>query len=270
MSLRYSLRTAALVSAFGIVLAATSALPAPPNAFRSPLTGSALSMEIIVDGKPLPEYAANGTTYVEALKVREHAVRLSNRTGERMAVALAVDGLNAIDARHTTSTQGRKWIVGPWDTITLSGWQTSSDTARRFVFTSEPGSYGAWLGRIDDLGVISAAFFREARRPDPINAPTTSAPPASLGGVARSARSAEPKDDRAATGIGEEMDHRVVLVEFDEQDTPAATISLRYEFRDALARLGVIPAGAKALDRRERAQGFAEPGFAPDPHRARR
>ena len=31
------------------------------------------------------------TTYVEALKGREFAIRLTNRTGERIAVALAVD-----------------------------------------------------------------------------------------------------------------------------------------------------------------------------------
>ena len=59
-------------------------------------------------------------------------------------------------------------------------------------------------------------------------------------------------------------------VDFDEEDTPASTLSLRYEYHDALVRLGVIPASGDALARRERARGFADPGFAPDPYRSRR
>jgi hypothetical protein len=75
---------------------------------------SAYSMEILVDGRPLAVYTAGETTYVEALKGREYAVRLTNRTGDRVAVALAVDGLNSIEARPTSSQDARKWILAPW------------------------------------------------------------------------------------------------------------------------------------------------------------
>jgi hypothetical protein len=239
-------------------------------------------MEVLVDGNPLAAYAKSGTTYVEALKGREYAVRLTNRTGERVAVALAVDGLNSIDARHTSSQDARKWILAPWETVTLSGWQTGSGTARRFVFTSEPKSYGAWLGRTSDLGVISAAFFRESRRRDEI-ATEPSVPQRQLerdaaddsAGQAPRAKAlgemkASAKDELAATGIGREVEHHVVRVDFDAEDVPASIVSVRYEYRDALVRLGVIPAADEELARRERAHGFAESGFAPDPFRSRR
>ena len=49
-------------------------------------------MEILVDGRPLAEHPARGTTYIEALRSQEYAVRLRNNTGRRIAVALAVDG----------------------------------------------------------------------------------------------------------------------------------------------------------------------------------
>jgi hypothetical protein len=239
-------------------------------------------MEVLVDGNPLAAYAKSGTTYVEALKGREYAVRLTNRTGERVAVALAVDGLNSIDARHTSSQDARKWILAPWETVTLSGWQTGSGTARRFVFTSEPKSYGAWLGRTNDLGVISAAFFREARRRDEIVAEPSVPQPLVQGGAEGDApgdarrqkalgeMKASPNDELAATGIGREVEHRVVRVDFDAEDAPASTVSVRYEYRDALVRLGVLPAADEELARRERARGFAESGFAPDPFRSRR
>jgi hypothetical protein len=285
MSPNQTLRIAglALVSALGLApLIAVSALPGQASECGRPMPVSTYSMEVLVDGRPLAVYNAGGTTYVEALKGREYAIRLTNHTGERVAAALAVDGLNSIDARHTSSQDARKWILAPWETVTLSGWQTGSGTARRFVFTSEPKSYGAWLGRTSDLGVISAAFFRESRRRDEIAAePSLPQQRPVEGGAEGDSANAAPrakalgemkasaKDQLAATGIGREIEHRVVRVEFDAEDVPASTVSVRYEYRDALVRLGVLPAVDEELARRERARGFADSGFAPDPFRSR-
>lgn len=261
----------------------------------------AYSLEILVDGRPLREYAARDRHYIEALEGREYSIRLTNHTSERVAVALSVDGLNTIDARVTSARDARKWILGPFATIVLDGWQTSGSTARRFFFTTEDESYGAWLGETRDLGLISAAFFREKRpRPVPIAEPFArrddrgagagrldapaaprdrSAPLKSQNEAgARSADSAPraemmppPSDDLAATGIGRELDHRVRRVPFDAQDSPVAVAELRYEYRDALVRLGVLPRrfarGRDPLQRRERARGFDDIEFAPDPYR---
>lgn len=47
-------------------------------------------------------------------------------------------------------------------------------------------------------------------------------------------------------------------------------MSIRYEFRPQLVRLGILPRAAEAdpLQRRERLRGF-EPGFSPEPPRHR-
>jgi hypothetical protein len=251
------------------------------------------TMEILIDGRPLAEYEARGRTYVEALAGREYSVRLTNHTGQRVAIALSVDGLNSIDAQTSSARDAAKWILGPYETITLDGWQTSSAAARRFYFTTEPDSYGAWLRETDNLGTIAAAVFRErVPKVAPIQrqsgaakprseaemrsgAPAPSAPPAAgrdAAGQAGAAAEASPvlSDELAATGIGREIDHRVERVRFDAEPAPAALLEVRYEYRDALVRLGVLPArcgvGMDALARRERARGF-EPGFAPDPYR---
>jgi hypothetical protein len=76
-----------------------------------------------------------------------------------------VDGLNTIDARHTNAAEARKWIIDPYQTITISGWQTSRTVARRFEFTTEEQSYAQALGQPSDLGVITAVYFRERVRP---------------------------------------------------------------------------------------------------------
>src|SRR5882762_9501983 len=134
----------------------------------------AFEMEILVDGRPLEEYVARGTTYVEALAGAEYEVRVHNPLPYRVAVALSVDGLNTIDARHTSAWNASKWVIEPYGTINISGWQMSSDRARRFYFTSERDSYGAKLGQTSNLGNISAVFFRELR---PIRVPITPPPP---------------------------------------------------------------------------------------------
>ena len=234
-------------------------------------------MEVLVDGKPLTEYAARGTTYIEALRGREYALRLTNLIDRRIAVALAVDGLNSIDAETTSATKASKWVLGPHETTTISGWQISSTDAHRFFFTTEEKSYGAWLDSTANLGVIEAVVFRE-RAPQPIigrwlGASAGKAPaPAEPGrrsaeGEADGAEKSAAADEFAATGIGRSVEHRVRRVHLDLEDRPAAELRLRYEYRQQLVHLGVLPSSEEeeALARRERASGFSGFSFAPDP-----
>jgi hypothetical protein len=219
---------------------------------------------------------------------------LCNRTGERVAIALSVDGLNSIDARTTSAEAARKWILGPYETITLDGWQTSAATARRFFFTTEEQSYGAWLGKTKNLGLIAAAVFREkshpfvalqesdGRRDEPQrqsaggNAQGAPAPEAmqkdSTSGESLKRSLPPSPGDLAATGIGTETSHPVSEVFFDSEDAPAAVLELRYEYHAGLVRLGVLREDGLCTDsltRRERARGFEEPQFAPDPYNRR-
>ena len=82
---------------------------------------------------------------------------------------------------------------------------------------------------------------------------------------------ARPTDDLAATGIGREIDHAVTRVRFEAESRPATVMEVRYEYRDALVKLGVLPRPTPywedPLARRERSRGFDEPGYAPDPYR---
>lgn len=254
------------------------------------------SIEVLVDGRPAPEYAGRGRRYIEALENAEYEVRVHNPTGARVAVALSVDGLNTIDARHTAAWDAHKWVIEPYGTINISGWQMSSENARRFYFTTERDSYGAKLGQTANLGVISAVFFRE-RRPFVIQ-PVTPAPPrriykeedrtrdertspAESAGESSSSNRAgsdtarpksvqsypPPDDESAATGIGRSVRNDVHWIKMELDPRPAGEITIRYEYRASLVRLGIIPRDyprPNVLDRRERAKGF-EPGYCPQP-----
>lgn len=234
-------------------------------------------IEVLVNGRPLHEYHARGRTYVEAIQGAEYELRLRNSSPDRVAVALSVDGLNTIDARHTTALNASKWVIGPYQTITISGWQMSTERARRFYFTNERDSYGAKLGQTANLGVISAVFFRERRRITPVTPPYPSSrerdseqsarsqeAPSSKSqspGTAGDNRSAMriPDDDYAATGIGRSVRHDVRWVHMDLESHPAAQFNVRYEYYSALLRLGVVPRPREPypIHRREDARGFS-------------
>ncbi len=245
-------------------------------------------LEVLISGSPVPRYYHQGTAYIEALKGRDYEIRLTNPTGVRVAVALSVDGLNTIDARHTEARLGHKWVLGPYESMLISGWQTGAQHARRFFFTTEDRSYGAWLGKTENLGIISAAFFRERtprvhrippRRP---LAPQSGSEPSARKELGRadaagssssqsrleeSAAPPLPDDEYAATGIGHRIRHDVEWVQMDLEDQPFSVINLRYEYRPALVRLGVLPplVSTDPLTRRERASGFREPTYCPEP-----
>jgi hypothetical protein len=267
---------------FAYLMAAGLALAAGPHAVMSasPALHSVADVDILVDGAPERRYAHDGRWYVEARQGREYAIRLRNPYAVRVAVALSVDGLNTIDARETTAADARKWVLGPYETVTISGWQTSQTEARRFEFTTEARSYGQALGKTVNLGVISAVFYKErvptimpyaskdsAGRRSP--APRLSAP-AEQEAAAAAGGDKTADDEYAATGMGRRTGHAVEQVWLDLEDAPVQTVNIRYEFHPQLVRLGILSPAPTAdpLPRRERAHGFA-PGFCPEPSRQR-
>lgn len=231
-------------------------------------------LNVLVNGRPLTEYHARGKTYVEAIRGAEYELEIRNPLPDRVAVALAVDGLNSIDARHTSAWNSSKWVIEPYGTIKIGGWQMSSERARRFYFTDERDSYAAKLGQTANIGVITAVFFRERRRyPVPITPPQTSrrdeqsnrpAKSPSSGEAAageRALKRAPIDDDYAATGIGRSVRNDVRWVELDLDSNPAAQLTIRYEYYSALRRLGVVPrpydVEPDPLRRREQSRGFS-------------
>src|SRR3989442_8650398 len=247
------------VEAFGAVRT-----DVPNELYSEPVVAeNGFSVEVLINGAATAEYAARGRRYVEALENAEYELRIQNPTGSRVAVALSVDGLNTIDARHTSAWDAHKWVIEPYGTIHVRGWQMSSENARRFYFTTERDSYGAKLGQTANLGVISAVFFRE-RRPYTIMPVTPSqtrppyekedtmrdqrsAPSSSAAGEAartegrrdatkkRSVPSYPPPDDEsAATGIGRSVRNDVQWIKMDLDPRPTSDITIRYDYRAAL------------------------------------
>lgn len=270
----------------GLIIAGLSLSAAPHAVLAQPAHHGGADVEVLVNGVPQRRYAHNGRWYVEALNGSTYAIRMRNPYPVRVAVALSVDGLNTIDARHTAAADARKWVIEPYQTITISGWQVNSAEARQFEFTTEARSYGQALGQTQNLGVISAVFFKEraaviarewpadrGERDGQSERSARSAPqgqePAAGAATPAAPESSTPKlsvfDQYAATGMGERTSHAVRQVWLDLENAPAQTIDIRYEFRPQLVKLGIVSdaSAADPLRRRERARGF-EAGFSPE------
>lgn len=233
------------------------------------------SVSVLVNGAPVSEVRGRGSVYVEAVRGQRYALRITNPLPYRVAVALSVDGLNTIDARHTDAWTAKKWVLDPHETVTIPGWQVNGSDAREFFFTGERGSYGAWLGKTADLGVIEAVFYREhAPLPVPMSPAQPSTEPGLLrdfaaGGVpmprSEAKTRADLSDEFAATGMGRRDSHEVYEVSLDLERQPAASVRLRYEFHPQLVRLGVLPNRPDGFKRREAAEGFSP--YCPEPSR---
>lgn len=280
-----------LVGSFLLFVGAAT-VPAQERRVVRPEYGP-FGVEVLVGGGPLDVIYGRGRRYVEAREGAEYELLVRNPLPVRVAVALSVDGLNTIDARRTSAWESSKWVIEPYGSIRISGWQMSSSRARRFYFTTERDSYAARLGRASDLGVITAVFFRESTpRPHPVTPPPYYEPRSrersdapkdnesmraegserkarSSAGVGSTAARPRYDDDNAATGIGRSVGHDVTWIQMPLERTPAAEVTVRYEYRDALVRLGLLPRpwSDDALRRRERARGFEEPRYSPEPPR---
>jgi hypothetical protein len=276
-----------LATTLMLVLPEMVPVEAQANRDRAFIPASGFEVEVLTEGKPLAKYFARGKTYIEAMPGSEYEIRIRNPLPYRVAVALSVDGLNSIDARRASAWNASKWVIAPYETIYLQGWQMSSSRARRFYFTSEQDSYAAKLGVTSDLGVISAVFFRESRqRPLQVMPPSSSGrgrePSQSKNSDTASSRTEAqemgrerrgtvgpvPDDEYAATGIGRSVKNDVQWVSMDLDRQPAGAVTIRYEYYDSLMKLGVIPrrhGRPDPLVRREQSTGFENQRFSPEP-----
>jgi len=269
--------------AIAVILLTTTAVFGTASSGH-PAQSPDFGLDVLVAGVPRPEYDGRGATYVEAERGQEYSLRITNPLPVRVAVALAVDGLNTIDGRRTDAQSAAKWVLGPYESVEISGWQVSGKEARAFFFTGEKSSYGAWLGETANLGVLEAVFYRERQRAAPIlhdfgpgsgdrrdargGAESSQAPAPEAAGrmEARKADAPALSDELAATGIGERRSHEVDWVSLELERDPAAVVRLRYEFRPQLERLGLLPPlrQPSPLERREHASGFSG-RYCPEP-----
>ena len=262
--------------------------------------GQLVDVQIRVDGDAAPLYYAPGRFdrhYVQAFAGRNYSVVLKNNTGRRVAVLVAVDGLNVVNGEMSNLRSSEPmYVLGPWEQTTIRGWRSSLDEVRKFVFVDERRSYAQRTGQANsDMGWIRVLAFREqlpwwqsgrdrwgqVRRsfdgdgaPAPQarqeeskdSAPPTAqreAPQASGKAVAPEAHDNMARGDEQGfpgTGWGDRREDHVQRVQFTPEPVALDRIIFRYEYASGLAALGIDPSRYGWHDRlasRDGDQGFA-------------
>jgi hypothetical protein len=215
---------------------------------------SYVAVSVEVAGRDTPLYPGrDGRLYLEARAGAPYAVRLRNQTGERLGVALDVDGLNVIDGLVHTS-QERLYVLGPYETTLVRGWRSSLSEVHLFTFVDESVSYAARTGQANGrMGWIEAKVFRE-QAPVAMAYEKTAPQDAARAPGAASAARAYP-----GTGWGTTTSDQAIEVSFDPQPTPCQTATLRYEYRPALVALGIFPHPFRDRLLEREAGAFAKP-----------
>lgn len=216
--------------------------------------GRLLDLEIVdrATGETLDVHRHRGQHWVAGNPGDRYAVRLVNRTGQRVLVVLSVDGVNAVSGETAAPNQSG-YVLDPWERTEIAGWRKSLREIAQFYFTALPDSYAARTDRPDNVGVIGAAVFREKTRPQPAapylgqSAPapryeSRSAEAADSAGAAAPAAKVLRESERLGTGHGEREYAPTRYTEFERAGaSPAEVLSLRYDSRENLAARGIIP-----------------------------
>jgi len=253
-------------------------------------------------GQALHVWRDHGRPVVAGRPGARYAVRLTNRTDERILAVVSIDGVNIVTGETAASGQ-TGYVLAPRQRTSLTGWRKSNTEVAAFEFTALSDSYAARTGRPDDVGVIGVALFRERvpawRDMPPValgdarenagNAAPAAAPGADAGAAARSqpvpapaaraeaSRGADADSrvaqapvrpaERLGTGHGARETSRVVDTDFERlTETPQEVASIRYDSWDNLAAAGIVPRRtAQALPDARPFPADPAPGFVPDP-----
>lgn len=242
--------------------------------------GRLVDMEIVnrSTSETLDIHPHRGEKYVAGNPGDRYAVRLANRTGQRVLVVLSVDGVNAVSG-ETASPDQTGYVLGPWERTEIAGWRKSMREVAQFYFTALPDSYAARTDRPDNVGVIGAAVFRERVQPPPpprLSRPAPSAMPEGRAGSTAGAAEAQSADraagaamakkaERLGTGHGEREYAPISHTDFERASSaPNEVLSVRYDSRPNLMARGIIPRPRPVSPYWPEPQPF--PGaFVPDP-----
>ena len=240
------------------ILLLCMALVVPLMAWAHVGKESVVEVRIIADhGSEFAKYRAyprcrqqGNFFYVEAVKGDRYSIEVSNKSGSRIGVVIAVDGRNIISGQKSDLKRNeRMYIIGPYETNTFEGWRTGMDRTNRFYFTEQSDSYAEKVfNDASAMGTIALAVYREklpeivpySDKPSLMNESRAGAGP-SAGCESRSAGKAKlQKDEEAGTGFGETTYSPARLVQFEPEHSSAERIVLKYEWTSELCRKGII------------------------------
>jgi hypothetical protein len=213
-------------------------------------------------GEVLTPYRYRGEYWVAGVPGDRYSILIRNDRSERVLAVTAVDGINVISGENAAFSQSG-YVYSPGESYTIDGWRKSNQEIAAFEFTASPNSYAARTGRPANVGVIGVALFLERTVPPPViggetrgkaedssrvapAAPSPAAPSAQgapANEIAPPARGESLANaPKLGTGHGAREASPVSWTQFERlSNAPNEVIRIRYDSRDNLVAMGVIP-----------------------------
>lgn len=219
-------------------------------------------------GRVLETHRASGRAYVVGEPGHEYAIRIRNRSSQRLLAVVSVDGVNVVTG-ETAAPDQAGYVIEPGDYVNILGWRKDLDRTAAFYFTDLDDSYAARTGRPGHLGVIGVAVFRERPRLALLGRSRQDARPESPAAAPAAGADTGHSRERAAesrlgTGHGRGEHSPVRRVEFERSSrSPDETLVFRYDRESRLIAMGVLPAPRPYWPEPEPFP--AALGFVPDP-----
>jgi len=161
------LRRLAWVPALMLTMfAGASASASQETRFNATADGRLVDIQVQVEGRAVPLYFPRDGSerrYFQAFKGRHYALVVTNNTGRRIGVLIAVDGLNVVNGqRSRLASDEAMYVLDPWERSVIRGWRSSLQNVRDFVFVDEERSYAQRTGQANgDLGWVRVLAFNE-------------------------------------------------------------------------------------------------------------
>jgi len=211
-----------------------------------------VTMEVVVDGLPLPTVFHAGRAYLPVPRPgAEYEIRVRNHGARRVVAVVSVDGLSVISGQAASETDSG-YLVDPAGHILIKGWRRNLDSVAAFRFVDREKSYASLVGKPENIGVIGLAAIEEmVGRPRPrlLLEKTDSAP---------STRAIHGEVGSIGTQYGRDVDSRVYYVPF-VRSANKQRVTVHYDTVEALRAAGVPVDGRLPI-------AFPEdPRFAPPP-----
>jgi len=226
------------------------------------------------DNRTLQILYKDGQAWVEGTPGHEYLLRIRNRGGERILAVTSVDGVNVVTGETASPAQSGYVLAGA-ENMNITGWRKSLATTAAFYFTDLGDAYATRTGRPDNVGVIGVAVFRErrVRALDDISRLDAPARESRAEANAQAPASAPETRARAAapapalgTGHGRNEASAAERVQFVRASSmPAEVVTIRYDRRDNLIAMGILPSAPIASAPRPFPDWNA--GFVADPPR---
>jgi hypothetical protein len=238
-------------------------------------------------GETLPVHFFRGEYWVAGTPGAKYSISVANQAGNRVMAVMSVDGVNVLNGQ-TAGVDQNGYVFNPFQRYEINGWRKSNYEVAAFEFVASPRSYAERTGRPANVGVIGVALFNERAYQPPVivnppyrygadggyesrrSAPSSAAPApsgATANDIAKHAEAGPAMRDKLGTGHGEREVSQVAHTSFERaQSVPNETISIRYDSRENLMAMGVIPTRQHRWHGVPRA--FPETlGYVPDPPR---